>query len=175
MSKKDYSFNPKARLLLQLGDQLIRNEAVAIFELVKNCYDANANYALVSFYDINKPEEGTIIIEDDGDGMDLDIIENVWMQPGTDYKEKIYQENKDNKEYSKRLPIGEKGIGRFGAYKLGNTIEIVTKKKESKNEIYFKIDWSNLIDINYLADISVEVEERKPKYFLIKIKVALVL
>ena len=51
MSNNTVAFKPKARLLLQLGDQLIRNEAVALFELVKNCYDANASFAKVSFFD----------------------------------------------------------------------------------------------------------------------------
>ncbi len=166
MSKQKFSFIPRARLLLQLGDQLIRNEAVAIFELVKNCYDANANHASVSFTNIDNPALGIIIIEDDGDGMDLDIIKNVWMQPGTDYKEKIFENHKDDDRYKKRLPIGEKGIGRFGAYKLGNTIELITKRENAANEIYFKIDWSNLLDVDYLTDITVEVFERTPKHFL---------
>lgn len=166
MSKNNFYFKPKARLLLQLGDQLIRNETVAIFELVKNCYDANATYASVSFKDIDVPKSGNIIIEDDGDGMDLNIVKNVWMQPGTDYKEKIYKSHKDDTEFKKRLPIGEKGIGRFGAYKLGNTIELITKQENAKTEIYFKIDWSDLLNIDYLNDVNVEVFEREPQYFL---------
>jgi hypothetical protein len=146
MTKIDVNFKPKARLLLQLGDRLIRNEAIAIFELVKNCYDANSPFAKVSFIDLNTRDKGTILIEDEGDGMDLDIIENVWMQPRTDNKETVYNTNKDNPEYKKRLPIGEEGIERFGAYKLGNTIGLISKKEDTAgkkyNEIRFTIDWS---------------------------------
>ena len=61
-------FKPKARLLLQLGDQLIRNEAIAIFELIKNSYDAYARHVSVKFSDIDKPDIGRIEIKDDGEG-----------------------------------------------------------------------------------------------------------
>ena len=40
--RKKAFFKPNARLLLHLGDELIRNESVAILELVKNAYDADA-------------------------------------------------------------------------------------------------------------------------------------
>ena len=36
-------FKPRARLLLQLGDQLIKNESIALLELAKNAYDADAS------------------------------------------------------------------------------------------------------------------------------------
>lgn len=166
MSNNTVAFKPKARLLLQLGDQLIRNEAIALFELVKNCYDANASFAKVSFFDLDFKEKAKIVVEDDGDGMDLDIITNVWMQPGTDYKEKLFQKNKNLKNQPQRLPIGEKGIGRFGAYKLGNTIEIVTKTGSSKKEIYFKIDWSSFQNADFLQDVHVEFFEREPEVFI---------
>jgi hypothetical protein len=35
------SFDPKARLVSILGEQLIRDETVGILELVKNAYDAD--------------------------------------------------------------------------------------------------------------------------------------
>lgn len=160
------SFKPKARLLLQLGDQLIRNEAIAIFELVKNCYDANAGFSKVSFENVDNVRNGKITIEDNGDGMDIDIVTNIWMQPGTDYKEKLFREHKDDKNHKGRLPIGEKGIGRFGAYKLGNTIEVVTKKSSSAKEVYFKINWASFEQVDFLEDIEVQVIEQEPKVFV---------
>ena len=39
------NFKPRARLLLQLGDQLIKNESIALLELAKNAYDADAGMA----------------------------------------------------------------------------------------------------------------------------------
>ena len=78
------TFRPLARLILQLGDQLIKNEKIALLELVKNSYDADATHINISLKQMDKPEEGSIVIEDNGIGMDLDIVKNVWMKPGSD-------------------------------------------------------------------------------------------
>jgi hypothetical protein len=158
----DFAFRPKARLLLQLGDQLIKNESVALLELVKNSYDADAKKVLVSMTKLADPQKARIIIEDDGDGMDVEIIEKVWMEPGSNYKEKIFLSKKKSK--LNRLPIGEKGIGRFGVHKLGNKIEIVTKMK-GKKEVVFNIDWNDFSNAEYLGDVKIQVLEREPLVF----------
>jgi len=166
------TFNPKSRLLLQLGDQLIKNEKVAISELVKNSYDACSRYTTVKLFDVHTKKyntKGQIIIEDDGIGMDKNIIETVWMEPGTNFKEKI-KENFDPENIEEdecfRLPIGEKGIGRFGVHKLGYKIQLISKKKSSK-EIEVNIDWTQFEKDSYLADETIEMIERNtPKKFL---------
>lgn len=161
-------FKPKARLLLQLGDQLIRNEAIAIFELIKNSYDAYANEVTVNFCNIDVPEKGRIEIKDDGEGMSFKTVTEVWMQPGTDNKKKIYEKWKNyvpKETEIFRLPLGEKGIGRFGVYKLGNSIEMVTRAWQQK-EVHFKIEWTDLEKIDFLENVSIEVEEREPLVFI---------
>lgn len=163
MNKNDLIFKPRARLLLQLGDQLIRNESIALLELIKNAYDADASKVVVIMNNLEDPDKGEIIVEDDGIGMDKTIIEEVWMQPGSNYKQKKMLSNETSLKY-KRLPIGEKGIGRFGVHKLGKFIDIVSKKMNQK-EIQLKIDWSKFEKDTLLNDIQVELEERKPKYF----------
>jgi len=156
-------FKPRARLLLQLGDQLIKNESIALVELVKNSYDADATRADIIMED---PESNdcTLIIEDDGYGMSLDTVLNVWLEPGSDYKSKKIK----NLEFSprfKRLPIGEKGIGRFGVHKLGDVIEMTTKAQGSK-EVHVIIDWSLFYRYDYLEDVPIQVIEREvPEYF----------
>ena len=87
-------FKPRARIMLQLGDQLIKNESIALLELVKNSYDADARKVHVVMRNIDDPETGTITVEDDGTGMDIDIIKDVWMEPGSDHKEILF--NKKN-------------------------------------------------------------------------------
>lgn len=106
-------FKPRARLLLQLGDQLIKNESIALVELVKNSYDADANIVNIYMENVDDPKNGVIIIEDDGYGMSADTVENVWLEPGSDFKSEKIKRLEVSPEY-KRLPIGEKGIGRFG-------------------------------------------------------------
>src|SRR5712671_4890100 len=136
----DLSFKPRARLLLQLGDQLIKNESIALVELVKNSYDADATKTDIYMENVDDPEEGIIIIEDDGYGMNAEIVANVWMEPGSDFKSEKFAKKEGSPKFH-RLPIGEKGIGRFGVHKLGNQIEMTTKKANSK-EVYVKIDWT---------------------------------
>jgi len=159
----NYVFKPRARLMLQLGEQLIRNESIAVLELVKNSYDADATNVSVVMEEIEDPEKGTIIIEDDGTGMDIDIIENVWLEPGSDYKEKLRLEKKRTEKYN-RTPLGEKGIGRFAVHKLGNLIEVITKKKDQK-EIYIRINWADFVKAKYLNDAAVYILEREPEVF----------
>ncbi|MBU0713529.1 ATP-binding protein [bacterium] len=151
-------FEPKARILLQLGDQLIRSESIALLELVKNSYDANASLVKVYLKNVDIPDEGKIVIIDDGIGMNADIIKNVWMQPGTNYKLKILQSMKEPLP-SQRIPIGDKGIGRFGVHKLGYRIELVSKMSDSK-EVYLSINWRDFDKDDFLKNISVTLEER---------------
>jgi len=151
-------FKPRARLLLQLGDQLIKNESIALVELVKNSYDADASFANIYMENADDPENGVIIIEDDGYGMSAEIVENVWLEPGSDFKTQKINTLEVSPKF-KRLPIGEKGIGRFGVHKLGNVIEMTTKSSNSK-EVFVKIDWSKFNDYKYLDEVPITIIER---------------
>lgn len=164
LKSEEMSFQPRARIMLQLGEQLIRNESIALNELVKNSYDADARNVTVSMKNINDPKNGEIIIEDDGEGMDFDIVTKVWMELGSDNKEKLVKKNKQSLKFH-RLPLGEKGIGRFGAHKLGNMIELVTKS-EKRAEVYLKIDWTLFQKKKYLKDVPITIHERKAEVFL---------
>jgi signal transduction histidine kinase len=168
MKKEDkeilVNFKPRARLLLQLGDQLIKNESIALIELVKNSYDADANKVDIYMENVDDLNNGTIIIEDDGYGMDIQTVENVWMEPGSDFKSEKFDKRELSPKYN-RLPIGEKGIGRFGVHKLGNQIEMTTKKENSK-EVYVKIDWDIFNKYRYLEQVPIKIIEREiPKLF----------
>ncbi|UMY66448.1 MULTISPECIES: ATP-binding protein [unclassified Flavobacterium] len=162
-SQKNF-FQPRARLLLQLGDKLIKNENIALLELIKNSYDADSRWCKVKLRNIDNSKLGYIEVLDEGEGMDMEIIENVWLEPGSDYKAEIFQKKIRTKKYG-RLPIGEKGIGRFGVHKLGNNIEVVSKR-EGKNEVVVRIDWNEFSKNKYLKDAKFEVFERtNPEYF----------
>lgn len=161
-SNKNF-FQPRARLLLQLGDKLIKNENIALLELIKNSYDADARKVDVKLRNLKNKELGYIEILDDGEGMDMKIIENAWLEPGSDHKE-IQTKNNIRTQKYKRLPIGEKGIGRFGVHKLGNKIELVSRQK-NKNEVVVVIDWDEFSKEKYLKDARFEVYERTPEYF----------
>jgi len=157
-------FKPRARLLLQLGDQLIKNESIALVELVKNSYDADANIVNIYMENVDDPKKGVIIIEDDGYGMSADTVENVWLEPGSDFKTQKIKKLEVSPKYD-RLPIGEKGIGRFGVHKLGNVIEMTTKSADSR-EVFVKIDWTDFENYKYLKDVPITIIERTvPTFF----------
>ncbi|HEV7738111.1 MAG TPA: ATP-binding protein, partial [Chlamydiales bacterium] len=126
-------FRPYARLVSILGDQLITSKWVGVIELVKNCYDADADEVSVRFLDADGQGETSVIeIEDDGDGMTLDIIRAVWMKPATPHK--LNHKKSKERRYTKkgRLMQGDKGVGRFAIYKLGNYVEIFTKTADTR-------------------------------------------
>lgn len=152
-------FKPRARLLIQLGDQLIKNESIALIELVKNSYDADANNVNIYMENVENESEGIIIIEDDGFGMSEETVENVWLEPGSDFKSEKVKTLEVTPKY-KRLPIGEKGIGRFGVHKLGNVIEL-TSKSENTDEVYVKIDWRDFNNFKYLEQVPIKIYTRK--------------
>lgn len=151
-------------MLLLLGDQLIRDPGIAVFELAKNAYDADSPDVTVKMSDIADERFGKIVIQDSGTGMNYDTVTGVWMEPGTDYRSKQRQLGKRTKKYN-RLPLGEKGVGRFAAHKLGDHIRLVTRKRGNR-EIVVKIDWTKYNKRKYLEDIPVDIVQRKPKIFI---------
>src|SRR5204863_2858847 len=104
------ALRPRARLLRTLGEELISNEVVAVIELVKNAYDADATNVLIRFTGPLKPGKGRIEVIDNGFGMELKTVTTVWMEPATPSKRGKYIRRTD--KYHRRY-LGEKGIGRF--------------------------------------------------------------
>ena len=132
---------PYARLITMLGDQLIKDEVIALSELIKNAYDADASWVKISFIDFNEDYSLTsssrIVIEDDGCGMDDLILRNHWLNPAT--PEKKLRKEKELKTQKGRILQGEKGIGRFAIFKLGKDITI-TSRRQLKDKDGFFID-----------------------------------
>mgnify|MGYP005753840587 CR=1 FL=1 len=163
MADNNISFNPKARIILQLGDQLIRSENIAILELIKNSYDACAKQVTIRMRNIEDPESGVIEIEDDGIGMDYNLIKDVWLTPGTTFKKNLV-ETREYIEHCNRVPLGEKGIGRFGAHKLGEEIELISKKQGSQ-ETHLKIKWNDFDNDDMLDSIPIDLSKRSSVEF----------
>lgn len=121
-----------------LGRDLITDRITAVFELVKNCYDANSTNVTVDLIDIISPSSNRkIIISDNGIGMSFEDIRDKWMVVGTNSKRKeLYSPEPFNRKY-----VGEKGIGRFAVDKLGERLQIITKQKGEKQTLNVSILW----------------------------------
>ena len=144
------SFVIMPRVIAHLGEDLIKDESIALLELVKNSYDAGATVCHVDFvFDVwGKLER--ISVEDNGSGMDLDTIETVWLVIGTDNKKKQLSADSQG-----RVPLGEKGIGRLGVHKLGRRIKLFSKSSSDK-EVYVDIDWKRLAESKEIDDFKVD-------------------
>lgn len=155
--QRPFSITP--RVIAHLGEDLIKNESIALLELVKNSYDAYASHCKVYFhYEGSNIER--IEVEDDGSGMNVDTINNVWLVIGTDFKYKQIAEKK-----SGRAPLGEKGIGRLGVHKLGKKITLISKTKND-NEVVLSIDWGALDSVRAIKDFLVDIKaNEEPFYF----------
>jgi signal transduction histidine kinase len=157
------TFKPRARLLVLLGDQLIRDSGIAVFELIKNAYDADATEAVVTLHDIESADSASIVTQDDGCGMHWDTVTNVWLEPGTDHRLEQRERVVRTPKYH-RLPLGEKGVGRFAAHKLGDHVLLITRSK-GQPEVLVEIKWKEFCEHRYLSDAKVAVKEREPEVF----------
>jgi signal transduction histidine kinase/anti-sigma regulatory factor (Ser/Thr protein kinase) len=157
------AFKPRARMLVLLGDQLIRDAGIAVFELVKNAYDADATKVDVTLKNVSDRTNGLVVIEDDGCGMGWNDIVNIWLEPGTDHRHQQKTKGIRTTKFN-RLPLGEKGVGRFAAHKLGKIIRLISRKVDSP-EVVVEIDWNDFTTERYLSDAQVKVSERRPQHF----------
>jgi hypothetical protein len=99
------ALRPRAQILRCIGDELVSNETVAVIELVKNAYDADATRVLVRFQEPLEIGRGMIEVIDNGHGMSLETIQNAWMEPAT-----LMKKHQTRSEQRGRRVLGEKGF-----------------------------------------------------------------
>lgn len=163
---KEINFTPKARLIKILGEQLIKDATVGIIELVKNSYDADATKVDIVMHSLNT-SDAKIIIRDNGTGMDLPTFTKKWMNPATGHKEE--QKEKKERTKLKRLPLGEKGVGRFAAQQIGSHLKMITKTIETEQELFVDIDWTKFDERGKdLHEVKVSYKMQVPDRFKYK-------
>ena len=122
-----------------LGRELITDRITALFELVKNCYDANAQNVDLFFSHVGKLSPNSIItIKDDGIGMTYSDLKNKWMVIGTSSKRR---KRMSPAPYN-RIVVGKKGVGRFAVDKLGGCLILKTKTVNDVVWHCLKTDWT---------------------------------
>lgn len=157
----------RARLMLLLGDQLITDEVAAVSELVKNAYDADATKIEVTLHNVSNPQNGYIVVKDDGHGMTLETVLSSWLELGTLFKARGLKGKIQFSEFKKRIYLGEKGLGRLAVNKLGSLTELVTRRKGGDKEIKLTMDWTAFENNEQLLnEVPVEYEVMTPQVFV---------
>lgn len=169
---------PYARLLTMLGEQLIKNDRIALTELIKNSYDADATVVSVDFREFDPHFEvgpsSSIVIIDDGDGMPERVVRDSWLNPAATAKLEGKRANPVTRRG--RHIQGEKGIGRFAIFKIGSVAKMVTRPNGEDYEIVVQYDL-RFLDLPlggpdedtkpplYLDEVDVRIEARSPQIF----------
>lgn len=194
----------KARVLLELGAELISSDGVALYELIKNGVDAGSKEVAIQIQvviqastkrtllrrwrdtsvkwnadkfvedvelgiDISAPEEAvtkflrsisvssradalrtleeactefnSIEVIDAGSGMDETSLDTCYLTVGTTHRleeKKIVVDGADDKV---RMPLGEKGIGRLAAMRLGHYVRVTSCVEDAATEFILDLDW----------------------------------
>ena len=142
-----------------VGKDLITSDNVAIFELVKNSYDAYANHVVITF------SKNKITIADNGKGMSLSDLKNKWLFLGFSAKkdgteDEVNDKQKSYRDKIRRFYAGAKGIGRFSCDRLGRLLTITTKTRDSLLAEQILVDWANFEVDQKIEFDNVDVEHR---------------
>lgn len=160
------SFKTNVLIKNIIGKELINDDNVAVMELVKNSYDAGASRVDIIFKNLfNENEDeiidieditnktSQIIIQDDGIGMTKEDIINKWLNIA-------YSSKKTEHTQNNRYQAGNKGVGRFSCDRLGEFLNLYSRKK-NEPIIHLQISWKDfeLIDRidTQIQDINVRI------------------
>ena len=154
-------FDVSAAVIRQLGAELISDEVTAIMELIKNSYDADADWVRISISTskASNPDHyyqdvlGKIVIEDNGFGMDEGDIRDGWLVISVSKKRADKEKGKTTP--SGRTPLGDKGVGRLSVQRLGNKVEMITGKKRKDYFTRVAFDWNDFRDDIPLANVKI--------------------
>ena len=119
-----------------IGRDLITDDFVAVFELVKNSFDAHARVVRIAF------NEDAIIIADNGKGMSRDDVLNKWLFVAYSAKREGTEDDdyRDHIGERARPFAGAKGVGRFSCDRLGAELTLSSRSDSNQVQV-LDIDW----------------------------------
>lgn len=151
-----------------IGNELITDDFVAVFELVKNSFDAHAKRVVVRFENLRQPDltKSKLIIKDDGKGMTRDDIRDKWLWVGYSAKKNDTEDagiagtNDYRTELgAKKAFAGAKGIGRFSCDRLGRYLNLYTRRTAADpNFECLMVDWKDFEATERVRFEQVEIE-----------------
>jgi Histidine kinase-, DNA gyrase B-, and HSP90-like ATPase len=140
-------FSVDAALLRELGERLVGRPHIALAELIKNAYDADATHVELTV------EPDHLLVSDDGHGMTEAAFRDRWMRVGSPHKEEERFSPK-----LKRPMTGSKGIGRLSAQFLGTELELWTQAEAKRSsQLYADIDWLEARKQNLITEAQATV------------------
>ncbi|MBX9245500.1 ATP-binding protein [Actinotalea ferrariae] len=166
------SFTVDAALLRELGARLVGQPHIALAELIKNSYDADARHVTITF------DGHSIVLEDDGHGMSFDDFVQYWMRVGTTHK-RLEQRSPE----LARAYTGSKGVGRLAAQLLATKLEVTSVALRDKatsgyasrqtasgsavhQRITARVDWDRAVTEDELTSVTVPVSrDSRPERF----------
>jgi signal transduction histidine kinase len=131
------NFEVSSFLKSVIGKDLINNDFVALFELVKNSFDARAKNVEISF-EVENDQISKIIILDDGKGMSYDDLVGKWLKVAHSAKQDGSEDGVVSRVYA-----GNKGVGRFSCDRLGGRLRLQSKSEKDSVVHVLNVDWGD--------------------------------
>lgn len=150
IEKEKLFFTVDSALLSELGEKLVESVHIALLELVKNSYDADAKKAVVEITSHSR-EQYKITVQDDGVGMTLEDVKRYWMRIATNNK----ATNRISEIYG-RTKSGSKGIGRFSCRRLGPELYLETTARLGNGQYEttsFYVNWNDYVPGKDISEI----------------------
>jgi len=149
------NFTVDAALLRELGERLVGKPYIALAELVKNSYDADASDVTIELV----PEEDRIGVHDNGHGMNFGEFRDFWMRIGTPHKAE-----KRMSKYLKRPMTGSKGVGRLAVQLLADQLTMRTVARENGHQwLEASVDWTEAVEASELTRASATYKRKSSR------------
>ena len=147
-------FTVDTHLFRELGELLVGRDSTALIELIKNAYDADATEVTVYGERLDNPDEGHILVTDDGVGMNAEAFTKGFLRVASRLKEL----GERRSTLFQRRYTGAKGIGRLAAHKLAKKLEIdsvprLSELHRTREALNATIDWDAIEQYETLDDL----------------------
>jgi signal transduction histidine kinase len=155
------TFSVDTKLFRELGELLVGRDSIALTELIKNSYDADATFVEITGLNLDDEDEGSIAVVDNGTGMNLREFRKGYLTIAGRGKT---EGDRHSRRFRRRF-TGEKGIGRLAAHKLARRLELSSvaasgTRQTGRTRIQASIDWDvveRYEDLSALGEDAVSV------------------